>query len=108
MKLMSAIEYSPPVRQEQIISKIEGPEGHVSSISLLLSDAHGKLFALHVATQANYLASSTEFDDNQENPEFPEPVFVVPAMTIDEPLLEDIMNGTKPEVLGMYLVPQDN
>lgn len=105
---MSAIEYSPPVRQEHIISHMEGPEGHISSISLLLSDAHGKLFALHVATEANYLAASTEFEDSEENPEFPEPVFVVPAMTIDEQLLEDIIKGTKPEVLGMYLVPQDN
>ena len=105
---MSVVEFSPPVRQEQITSKMEGPEGHVSSISLLLSDAHGKLFALHVATEANYLAASTEFDDTQENPEFLEPVFVVPAMTIDEQLLEDVLSGTKPEVLGMYLVPQDN
>ena len=105
---MKSVEFSPPVQQEKIISKLEGPEGHVSSISLLLSDANGKLFALHVATQANHLAGSAEFDNNEENPEFPEPVFVVPAMTIDDQLLEDIMHGTKPEVLGMYLVPQDD
>ena len=28
-------------------------------------------------------------------------------MTIDEQLMNDIIDGTKPEVLGMYLVAQD-
>lgn len=105
---MRAVGFSPPIQEKEIISKLEGPEGHVSSLSLLLRDANGKLFALHVATEANYLAASTEFDPIEENPEFPEPVFVVPAETIDDKLLDGIINGTAPEVLGMYLVPQDS
>lgn len=102
---MESKRFTPPIHQKEVTGISEGPEGHVSSISLLLSDAHSNLFSLHVATEANFAVTSTEQTDDDE---FPEPVFVVPTMTIDNELLEKILNGTDPEVLGLYLVPQES
>jgi hypothetical protein len=107
MSLMNPTEFTPPVHQDRVISKNEGPDGHVSSISVLLRDSLGKLFAMHVATAANYIASSAEASNSETLVEFPEPVFVVPAMTIDDKLLDNILDGTIPEVLGLYLVAQE-
>jgi hypothetical protein len=101
---MRHTEFTPPIHQKEITSVSTGPEGHVSSMSLLLSDANSKLFSLHVATEANHVAASSEYRDEGE---FPEPVFVVPTTTIDDDLLEKILTGTNPEVLGLYLVPQE-
>ena len=97
-------EFSPPLRQEEVTGKTEGPEGHISSISLLLTDANDKLFSLHVKTDANFIASVAEdLDDDNER----EPVFVVPSMSIDSQVLTDITQGVTPGLLKLYLVPQD-
>ncbi len=101
---MKAVEYFPPIQMEATIGESKGSEGHVSSVTVLLKDAHGALFSLHVATEANYVASALEFEDQIE---FPEPVFMVPSMSIDDELVTDIIGGTTPEVLGLYLVPQE-
>jgi hypothetical protein len=101
---MNQIIFTPPITRREILSKNEGADGYVSSLSLLLSDANSKLFALHVATQENHAASSSQFEDAGE---FPEPVLVVPAMTIDEQLIDTILTQTGPELLGLYLVPQE-
>lgn len=103
---MSNSEFLPPVTEEEIISKLEGPEGLISSISLLIRDANGKLFSLHVATQENLFSSAAELGNSFES-DFSEPVFVVPpSMTIDQHLIDLILFGTKPELLGRYLVHQ--
>jgi hypothetical protein len=103
---MSNSEYTPPILANGITSRAEGPDGQISSVSLLLKDANGKMFALHVATEANYIAASNE-SYGDDVIDFPEPVFIVPAMTIDGQLVDKIISGTAPEVLGLYLVPQE-
>ncbi len=95
----------PPLNIEGLISQNQDPDGHISSVSLLLSDANQTLFALHVATDANYIAGAGEFGD-LENGLGLEPVFVVPQVSIDRETISNIVNA-EPPLLSMFLVAQE-
>jgi hypothetical protein len=102
---MNRLSYHPPVRQEEITGLTRDKEGKVNGLSIMLRDAHGRLFSLHVSTDANYLAIAT--DDPTSSNESLEPVFIVPVDSIDDELVSGIVDGVKPDVLNMYLVEQD-
>jgi hypothetical protein len=104
---MTSQEFTPPLSVKDSNKNIS-PENHVSSVSLLMHDAHGKLFALHVATEANYIAGVQEFSDGSSEPETTlEPVFLVPELSISDELILDIITGISPPLLARYLVPQE-
>jgi hypothetical protein len=103
---MNMLRYHPPIKQEEVTGYSRDELGKVNGISLMLKDANGLLFSLHVATDANYLAVVTD-DPTISSEETLEPVFIVPVDSIDEKLVSAIVNGTSPDVLSMYLVAQD-
>ena len=107
---MSKVEYSPPLEVNQVVSKSEGPDGLVNSITLMLKDANRNFFTLHIATGSSYVASENEFNclDTSNLEEPPEPVFVIQNYNITGKDIDNILNDIGPSILGSYLVKQEN
>lgn len=99
------VTYQPPLDLEKVMSANPGAEGPWNSVSLLLRDSLGELFALHVVTQENFMAAVTEFDEDP-SPQLPEPNFVVPG-TLDERFIHELIRGVPPDILGRFLVAQE-
>ncbi len=101
---MSTKSFEAPLTQELVVSKNEGPDGEVNSESILLRDNKGEFYALTIKTDANYVSSIR--DPADMDPADREPVFVVPAGSIGEEIVGDIISGVHPRLLNYYLVHQ--
>ncbi|HEV7455095.1 MAG TPA: hypothetical protein VGO07_07600 [Candidatus Saccharimonadales bacterium] len=95
--------FYPPAQSIEIVGRDPVRAG---AVSLMIRDAHGQLFALHVQTQRSYDDGLLQASREQSGVGDPEEVFIVAATAIDEQMLHQIVYGVDPDLLASYLIPQ--
>lgn len=98
--------FQAPLIKAGIISENKNEE-RVNSVSMMLRDANNEFFSLVIQTLSQYNNLQGKSNANETDEDSIEPVFIVPAYSINEPIIDDVLNGVTPRLLAFYLVPQE-
>jgi hypothetical protein len=104
--MLMAENFHAPAEVMQVLGEQKDLQGRLARTTLLLLDSDRHLFCLTVETAENYEARIVEEVSSGEVSEGLEPVFVVPAESIDTETLDEVV--TMPaELLAKFLVEQN-
>ena len=101
---------SIPIKDETIISKSEDGKGNIGAMSIFFRDSNEKSYTIYFSTLKNYIESIRDndraMDSKQDDSEKDEPVFVIPAETLNKPLVLEFLHKINTRLLDYYIVQQ--
>jgi len=107
---ISSSSVSTPIRDETLISKSEDSNGNIGGMSILFRDSNEKSFTIYFSTLKNYIESIRDNDrainSQEEDLEKDEPVFVIPAESLNKTLVLEFLHKINSKLLDYYIVQQ--
>ncbi len=107
---ISSSSVSAPIRDETLISKTEDSDGNIGAMSILFCDSNEKSFTIYFSTLKNYIESIRDNDrainSQEEDLEKDEPVFVIPAESLNKTLVLEFLHKINSKLLDYYIVQQ--
>ena len=107
---ISSSSVSAPIRDETLISKTEDSDGNIGAMSILFRDSNEKSFTIYFSTLKNYIESIRDNDrainSQEEDLEKDEPVFVIPAESLNKTLVLEFLHKINSKLLDYYIVQQ--
>jgi len=107
---ISSSSVSTPIHDETLISKSEDSNGNIGAMSILFRDSNEKSFTIYFSTLKNYIESIRDNDrainSQEEDSDKNEPVFVIPAETLNKKLVLEFLHKINSKLLDYYIVQQ--
>jgi hypothetical protein len=108
--ISSSSSVSTPIHDETLISKSEDSNGNIGGMSILFRDSNEKSFTIYFSTLKNYIESIRDNDrainSQEEDLEKDEPVFVIPAESLNKTLVLEFLHKINSKLLDYYIVQQ--
>jgi len=107
---ISSSSVSAPIHDETLISKSEDSSGNIGGMSILFRDSNENSYTIYFSTLKNYIESIRDNDrainSQEEESEKNEPVFVIPAETLNKALVLEFLHKINSKLLDYYIVQQ--
>ena len=101
---------SMPIKDETLISKSEDSSGNIGAISIFFRDSNERSYTIYFSTMKNYIESIRDndraLDTQEDDSEKDEPVFVIPAETLNKSLVLEFLHKINTKLLDYYIVQQ--